>query len=203
MDLDARAVPGGYPHGLGEADPVPSMQRRGGVVVTELRDAEALGAAPIDIEAIRARWCRQCGACDAGITVTCSCPPGDHRPVIEALCDEAQRLQERIDKALALHHETGCATVGGTDSMCAECRRPPGRYDEIAYPCRTVAALSPDTTEALDPAPSAETCIPCPCVCQHGGHDDTCQTPCSALAQAEREGTWPRPSTDTEGGEQR
>jgi hypothetical protein len=33
---------------------------------------------------------------------------------------------------------------------------------------------------------TADPCVPCPCLCQHGTHDDGCVTPCSALLAHER-----------------
>lgn len=39
----------------------------------------------------------------------------------------------------------------------------------------------------------SDPCVPCPCLCQHGTHDNGCQVPCWALREAERraeEKTW-------------
>lgn len=61
----------------------------------------------IDTAAIRAEWLRQCGSCDADLPMACSCAKGDHRPVIDRLCDALDRQQEetarlRVDRGEAL-----------------------------------------------------------------------------------------------------
>lgn len=38
--------------------------------------------ANLDVEAIRAEWLNQCGPCDGGLPMGCSCPDADPRPVI-------------------------------------------------------------------------------------------------------------------------
>jgi hypothetical protein len=43
-------------------------------------------------------WLDQCGSCDAGLPMDCTCPPGDPRAVILALV-------ERLDAALAICNE--------------------------------------------------------------------------------------------------
>lgn len=52
-----------------------------------------------DIDAIRREWLRQCGPCDAGLLIGCTCPPGDVRSVLSALCDEIEQLRARLAAA--------------------------------------------------------------------------------------------------------
>lgn len=37
----------------------------------------------------------QCGSCDAGLPMSCSCPTGDYRPVMLELVREVERLRAR------------------------------------------------------------------------------------------------------------
>lgn len=37
-----------------------------------------------------------CGSCDAGLPMSCTCPDGDYRPVMSALCDEIAALHALI-----------------------------------------------------------------------------------------------------------
>lgn len=47
-----------------------------------------------DLDAIRHEWLVQCGSCDYGLPeYGCNCPKGDHRPVIQQLIDEVERLR--------------------------------------------------------------------------------------------------------------
>jgi hypothetical protein len=41
----------------------------------------------VDLDAIEAKWLQQCGPCDGGLPMECSCPAGDPRPVIALLVD--------------------------------------------------------------------------------------------------------------------
>jgi hypothetical protein len=44
-------------------------------------------------------WLHQCGSCDAGLPMDCTCPPSDPRSVILALV-------ERLDAVVKLHRQT-------------------------------------------------------------------------------------------------
>jgi hypothetical protein len=46
----------------------------------------------MDLDEIRRKWLGQCGSCDAGLSMGCTCPEEDVRPVILALVDELERL---------------------------------------------------------------------------------------------------------------
>lgn len=52
-----------------------------------------------DIDAIRAEWLHLCGLCDAGVQMECTCPKGDVRPVVSALCEEIEQLRPAIEAA--------------------------------------------------------------------------------------------------------
>jgi hypothetical protein len=44
----------------------------------------------------RARpFLQQCGSCDAGLPMACTCPSGDYRPVMADLVAEVERLRQR------------------------------------------------------------------------------------------------------------
>jgi hypothetical protein len=44
----------------------------------------------------RARpFLQQCGSCDAGLPMSCTCPTGDYRPVMADLVAEVERLRQR------------------------------------------------------------------------------------------------------------
>lgn len=72
-------------------------------------------AKPVDLDSIEETWLRQCPACDAGLSMSCVCPPGDPRNVIANLVDEVWRIRrklKRVRKSLAergdrLAHEYG------------------------------------------------------------------------------------------------
>lgn len=53
----------------------------------------------VDLTEIAEKWLRQCGACDAGLAMTCTCPQGDPRNVISNLADEVLRLRIQIATA--------------------------------------------------------------------------------------------------------
>src|SRR5262245_60291478 len=57
-------------------------------------------APPPDLDEIEARWLRQCGHCDAGLAMSCTCPEGDPRNVIASLVDEIKRLRATPSAAL-------------------------------------------------------------------------------------------------------
>ena len=49
----------------------------------------------VDLDAIKAKWLGQCGACDAGIGM-CTHPEEDYRPVMLDLVREVERLRELL-----------------------------------------------------------------------------------------------------------
>lgn len=51
----------------------------------------------LDIWAIRAKWLRMCGHCDAGLPMGCDCPPDDERNVIMELVDHLEVLYQHYD----------------------------------------------------------------------------------------------------------
>lgn len=50
---------------------------------------------PLDLEAIKAKWLKICGACDAGVG-ECSHPVEDYRPVVLELVREVERLRAEV-----------------------------------------------------------------------------------------------------------
>lgn len=62
---------------------------------------DALAAEPLwDLDAVRDRWLRECGACDAGMATTCVCPDGDPRTVILALVTRVEAAEARLAQVL-------------------------------------------------------------------------------------------------------
>jgi hypothetical protein len=49
----------------------------------------------LDLEAISAEFLNQCGSCDAGVSVICTCAGLDHRSTMLALVREVERLRAR------------------------------------------------------------------------------------------------------------
>ena len=56
--------------------------------------APSSGAGP-DLDAVEAEFLRQCGGCDAGLMVGCTCSQRDFRPTMLALVAEVRRLTAR------------------------------------------------------------------------------------------------------------
>jgi hypothetical protein len=73
-------------------------------------------------------WLNQCGSCDVGLPMDCTCPPGDPRAVILALV-------ERLDDVVTLHRQT--SEVGLADGAWCPA-------DGDPYPCRTLRAALGD-----------------------------------------------------------
>lgn len=59
----------------------------------------------IDIRTVRAQWLNQCGSCDAGLPMTCTCPDDDPRNVIHALVEHLEDLYNNYDMLM-------CSTMG-------------------------------------------------------------------------------------------
>lgn len=101
---------------------------------------------PLDLDAIRAEWLRQCGPHDYGVdTAGCTCPAGDPRPVIMRLADEVER-QRDIER----HRACLAAQVGKVRAVLddwRQARRHMADHNPIAELFdRLDAALSvPDT----------------------------------------------------------
>ena len=123
---------------------------------------EHTDAVALDLDGVVAEFLRQCGGCDAGLMVGCTCSQRDFRPTMLALVAEVRRLTEsrstvaanlaasllrteaevrtlraRLAEAEALHWK-----VGGACSHCSQ------RSDyAVAWPCETAVALAGTTGE--------------------------------------------------------
>ena len=54
-------------------------------------------AVALDLDAVEAEFLRQCGGCDAGLMVGCTCSQRDFRPTMLALVAEVRRLTSHAD----------------------------------------------------------------------------------------------------------
>ena len=59
-------------------------------------------AVALDLDAVEAEFLRQCGGCDAGLMVGCTCSQRDFRPTMLALVAEVRGLTEEAREARAL-----------------------------------------------------------------------------------------------------
>lgn len=60
----------------------------------------------LDLDEIRQKWLNQCGSCDAGLPMNCTCTTDDPRHVILALVNHLEDLYGNHDMLL-------CSTMGG------------------------------------------------------------------------------------------
>lgn len=58
-----------------------------------------------DLSAIRGKWLSQCGSCDAGLPMNCTCPNDDPRSVILTLVNHLEDLYSNFDLLT-------CSTMG-------------------------------------------------------------------------------------------
>ena len=56
-----------------------------------------VSGAGLDLDAVEAEFLRQCGGCDAGLMVGCTCSQRDFRPTMLALVAEVRRLTEESE----------------------------------------------------------------------------------------------------------
>ena len=59
--------------------------------------AEHIDAVALDLDGVVAEFLRQCGGCDAGLMVGCTCSQRDFRPTMLALVAEVRRLTSHAD----------------------------------------------------------------------------------------------------------
>lgn len=59
----------------------------------------------LDLDEIRQKWLNQCGCCDAGLPMSCTCTTDDPRHVILALVNHLEDLYGNHDMLL-------CSTMG-------------------------------------------------------------------------------------------
>ena len=118
-------------------------------------------AVALDLDAVEAEFLRQCGGCDAGLMVGCTCSQRDFRPTMLALVAEVRRLTRlgQCDLDLLMRAEAAEAEVvtlrarlaavedlhwkvGGACWHCSQ------RSDyAVAWPCETAVALAVTTGE--------------------------------------------------------
>ncbi|WP_433731130.1 hypothetical protein ACQP2Y_21895 [Actinoplanes sp. CA-051413] len=53
--------------------------------------------APLDLDAISAEFLTQCGSCDAGVSVICTCAGRDYRPTMITLVREVERYRDTLE----------------------------------------------------------------------------------------------------------
>lgn len=51
----------------------------------------------VDLSTVR-QWLNQCGSCDGGLPMNCSCPDTDPRQVIADLYSEVVHLRQKLEK---------------------------------------------------------------------------------------------------------
>lgn len=74
-----------------------------------------------DLGAIEAKWLQLCAACDAGLSMSCTCPDGDPRNVISNLVDEVRSLRAQLTFADQIHPAragTGSPTPADDPRTC-------------------------------------------------------------------------------------
>jgi hypothetical protein len=62
-------------------------------------------------------WLAQCGLCDAGLSMACSCPPGDFREPMAQMLAEIERLTAIVEKWTADHRARAVA-IGAVRRLC-------------------------------------------------------------------------------------
>ena len=74
---------------------------------------EHTDAVALDLDAVEAEFLRQCGGCDAGLMVGCTCSQRDFRPTMLALVAEVRRLTRlgQCDLDLLMRAESAEAEV--------------------------------------------------------------------------------------------
>jgi hypothetical protein len=75
--------------------------------IMEKKDGEASIRAWLD--GVRDKWLGQCGSCDGGLAMGCTCPSGDPRTVIFELW---QLAQFQLDKVARLEKALACPECG-------------------------------------------------------------------------------------------
>ena len=72
-----------------------------------------VSGAGLDLDAVEAEFLRQCGGCDAGLMVGCTCSQRDFRPTMLALVAEVRRLTRlgQCDLDLLMRAEAAEAEV--------------------------------------------------------------------------------------------
>lgn len=68
----------------------------------------------MNVQEIRAKWLNQCGSCDAGLPMSCSCPGDDPRSVILDLVRRVEFLESKVKLM-----QSGVLSYGSTPRLDA------------------------------------------------------------------------------------
>jgi hypothetical protein len=79
----------------------------------------------------------QCGSCDYGVHVPCTCPQPDRRPVMLDLVREVERLRAQLEEIRHLHTDS----PAGVCPSCADLNAEIGDDPLVPYPCPTLRAM--------------------------------------------------------------
>lgn len=100
----------------------------------------------LDLEEIRAKWLNQCGSCDAGLHMNCTCPDGDPRNVILALVVHLEKIYTNHDMLL-------CSTMGGAVDELELLTEARGKLREVYLMARDQSFTSAAAREIMLPIP--------------------------------------------------
>lgn len=100
-----------------------------------------VSGAGLDLDAVEAEFLRQCGGCDAGLMVGCTCSQRDFRPTMLALVAEVRRLTSHAD---------GLSANLGGDLIAWAARAEAAEAEVVTLRARLAAVV--------DEYPHADTC---------------------------------------------
>lgn len=106
----------------------------------------------IDIDAIRAEWLRHCGLCDAGLLTECTCPKGDVRSLVSALCNEVEQTRAKVDELTAEREHMELNPTGTADWLKNRVAELTAERDFARDMANTARAGAADAIRALDHA---------------------------------------------------
>ena len=124
-----------------------------------------VSGAGLDLDAVEAEFLRQCGGCDAGLMVGCTCSQRDFRPTMLALVAEVRRLTAEAATQREWFEAADAAAERRLDQSIAWMERAEAAEAEVVTLRARLAAV-----EALT--------VDWPC------SDDTCDGDCTGCAYA-------------------
>jgi hypothetical protein len=80
---------------------------------TEILEEQSQDAVRAWLDGVRDKWLGQCGSCDGGLAMDCTCPAEDPRAVIFELW---QLAQYQLDKVARLERVLACPECGAQGS---------------------------------------------------------------------------------------